>query len=134
MDEKEVFARAMPPPVDMAVDGNFAGKITPAFQHELRGWSFLPLAALALAGLMAVVLFLSRVPYTDQMFAWAGDSYFQKGIVVHVTLAFVIWYLGIHGALTVLMTAQMHGMRAPPSLFPSSSVASRFMGRFSACF
>ena len=58
MDEREVLARSMPPPVDMAVDGNFAGKVTPPFLHELRGWAILPLAALALAGVMAIVLLL----------------------------------------------------------------------------
>ncbi len=113
----------MPPPVDMAVDGNFAGRITPPFMYELRGWASLPLAALALAGLMAIVLFLSRAPYTEQLFTWTGDSYFQKGIVVHVTFAFVVWYMGVHGALTVLMTAQLQGTRAPPGLF------SIFVGR-----
>jgi hypothetical protein len=123
MDEREVLARSMPPPVDMAVDGNFAGKITPPFLHELRGWVSLPLAALALAGLLALLLALSRVPGAERVFTWTGDSFFQKGLVAHVTFAFVIWYMGVHGALTVLMTAQIQGTRAPPGLF------SIFVGR-----
>lgn len=114
MDEREVLARSMPPPVDMAVDGNFAGKVTPAFMHELRGWTMLPLAALALAGLLALLLALSRVPGAERILTWTGDSFFQKGLVAHVTFAFVIWYMGVHGALTVLMTAQMQDSRDPP--------------------
>lgn len=107
----------MPPPVDMAVDGNFAGKVTPPLMHELRGWVSLPLVALALAGLLALLLAASRVPGAEHVLTWTGDSFFQKGLVAHVTFAFVIWYMGVHGALTVLMTAQMHGGRAPPGLF-----------------
>ena len=117
MDEKEVLARSMPPPVDIAVDGNFAGKITPPWRHELYGWVSLPLAALALAGFLALLLALSRVPGAERVLTWTGDSFFQKGLVAHVTFAFVIWYMGVHGALTVLMTAQMQGTRAPPGLF-----------------
>jgi len=117
MDEKEVLARSMPAPVDMAVDGNFAGKIAPALMHELRGWVSLPLVALALAGLLALLLALSRVPGAENVLTWTGDSFFQKGLVAHVTFAFVIWYMGVHGALTVLMTAQMQGERGPPGFF-----------------
>ncbi len=112
MDEKEVLARSLPPPVDTAVDGNFAGKITPSYMHELRGWVSLPLAALALAGLLALLLAASRVPGAEKVLTWTGDSFFQKGLVAHVTFAFVIWYMGVHGALTVLMTAQMQGLRS----------------------
>lgn len=106
MDDKEVLARAMPPPVDVAVDGNFAGKLTPGLMRELRGWVGLPLVALALAGLLALLLALSRVPGAERVLTWTGDSFFQKGLVAHVTFAFVVWYMGVHGALTVLMTAQ----------------------------
>lgn len=117
MDEREVLARSMPPPVDMAVDGNFAGKISASMMHELRGWVSLPLIALALAGLLALLLAASRVPGAEHVLTWTGDSFFQKGLVAHVTFAFVIWYMGVQGALTVLMTAQMQGGRAPPGGF-----------------
>lgn len=117
MDERELLARTMPPPIDVAVDGNFAGKITPALLHELRGWVSLPLAALALAGLLALLLAASRVPGAEHVLVWTGDSFFQKGLVAHVTFAFVIWYMGVHGALTVLMTAQMQGSGRPVGAF-----------------
>lgn len=106
MDEKEVFARAMPPPVDVAVDGTVAGKLTPHLTAELRGWVALPLVALALAGLMALVLALARVPGAEFLLPWTGQDFFQKGLVAHVTFAFVVWYMGVHGALTIMATAQ----------------------------
>jgi len=111
MDERELLARTLPPPIDTAIDGNFAGKVTDDLMFELRGWVSLPLVALALAGLLALLLALSRVPGAEHVLTWTGDSFFQKGLVAHVTFAFVVWYMGVHGALTVLMTAQTLGER-----------------------
>ncbi len=106
MDEKEVIARSLPPPVDVAVDGHFAGKLTPHLYYELRGWIFLPMAALGLAGFMALVLAIARVPGADMLMPWTGQTFFQKGLVAHVTFAFVVWYMGVHGAMTILATSQ----------------------------
>jgi cytochrome c oxidase subunit I len=91
----------------------------------------LPLAALALAGLLALLLAASRVPGAERVLTWTGDSFFQKGLVAHVTFAFVIWYMGVHGALTVLMTAQMQGARAAPGFF---SIAVGRLGLYGAAF
>ncbi len=106
MDEKEVLARALPPPIDVAVDGMIAGKLTPHLITELRGWVVLPLIALALAGVLALLLALARVPGAETLLPWTGQNFFEKGLVAHVTFAFVVWYVGVHGALTVLATAQ----------------------------
>ena len=106
MDEKEVIARSLPPPVDVPVDGHFAGKLTLNLKHELHGWVALPMVALGLAGFLALLLALARVPGAETILPWTGPSFFLKGLVAHVTLAFVVWYLGVQGALTVLVTAQ----------------------------
>ena len=106
MDDKEVIARSLPPPVDVPVDGNFAGKLTPDLHAELQGWTVLSLAALALAGVLALLLALARVPGAETLLPWTGQTFFQKLLVVHVTFAFVVWYLGVHGAVTVVVTAQ----------------------------
>ncbi|MEQ9449487.1 MAG: cbb3-type cytochrome c oxidase subunit I, partial [Rhodospirillaceae bacterium] len=45
-------------------------------------------------------------PGAEVFLPWIGQSFFQKGLVAHVTFAFVVWYIGVHGALTVLATAQ----------------------------
>lgn len=106
MDDKDVIARSLPPPIDVPVDGHFAGKLTPDLRAELQGWTVLPLAALALAGLLALLLALSRVPGADALLPWTGQTFFHKLIVVHVSFAFVVWYLGVLGAMTVVVTAQ----------------------------
>ncbi len=109
MDDQEVSTRAMPPSADVAVDGNIAGKLIPHLAYELRGWVGLPLAALALAGFMALLLALARIPGAEFLLPWTGETFFQKALVVHVTFAFVVWYMGVHGAMTVLATAQCAG-------------------------
>ena len=114
MDDKEVFARAMPPPIDVPVDGHFAGKVTLRLARELYGWTFLPLAALALAGVLALLLALARVPNAEVILPWTGEDFFRKLLVVHVTFAFVVWYLGVQGAMTVVVTAQIEGAGSAP--------------------
>ena len=106
MDDRDVIARSLPPPIDVPVDGHFAGKLTADLRAELKGWTGLPLAALALAGLLALLLALSRVPGAEVLLPWTGQTFFHKLIVVHVSFAFVVWYLGVQGAVTVVVTAQ----------------------------
>jgi len=107
MDDREMLARALPPSIDVAIDGHFAGKLTPQLQYELKGWVLLALAALALAGVLALVLALSRVPGADMAFPFIDQNFFRRVLVVHVTFAFVVWYLGVQGAITVLVTARL---------------------------
>ncbi len=106
MDDREVIARSLPPPVDVPVDGHFAGKLTPHLRSELYGWAGLALAALGLAGVLALLLALARVPGAEMIFPWTGQTFFRKLLVVHVSFAFVVWYLGVQGAMTVVATAQ----------------------------
>jgi cytochrome c oxidase subunit 1 len=106
MDDKEVIARSLPPPVDVPVDGKFAGKLNAHLRAELHGWTVLALAALGLAGFLALLLALARVPHAELIFPWTGETFFKKLLVVHVSFAFVVWYLGVQGALTVVVTAQ----------------------------
>ena len=107
MDDKLIFARAMPAPVDVAVDGHFAGKLTDDLRLELQGWSAISVAALGLAGLLALVLAIARIPGVERALPFLNQAFFQRGLVVHVTFAFVVWYLAVHGALTVLVTSRL---------------------------
>lgn len=90
---------------EAAVDGHFAGRLSSDMQWELKGWVALPVAALAIAGLMAVLVALLRVPGVESVLPWTSQTFFVKGLIAHVTFAFVIWYLGVQGALTVLASA-----------------------------
>lgn len=116
MDDKEVFARAVPPPIDVPVDGHFAGKVTPHLVRELYGWTLLPLIALGLAGVLALLLALARMPHAEVLLPWTGEGFFRKLLVVHVSFAFVVWYLGVQGAMTVVVTAQIEGAGETPLL------------------
>ena len=78
MDDREILARALPPPIDVAVDGHFAGKLTPQLRYELRGWVLLSLAALGLAGLLALVLALARAPGAQAIFPFLDQSFFRS--------------------------------------------------------
>ena len=102
----------LPPPKERgietpeaAIDGHFAGRLSEDLLWELKGWVILPVAALAIAGLMAVLVALLRVPGAEAVLPWTTQTFFVKGLIAHVTFAFVIWYLGVQGALTVLVTA-----------------------------
>lgn len=102
----------LPPPPEhkvetpeAALDGHFAGRLSPDLAWELKGWIILPVAALAVAGLMAILVALLRVPGAEVILPWNSQTFFEKGLIAHVTFAFVIWYLGVHGALTVLATS-----------------------------
>jgi hypothetical protein len=109
IDDVDISERSSAAQLDVAVDGRFAGVLTPHFKHELFGWASLPLVALALAGFLALLIALLRVPGAENVLPWSSQSFFEKGLVAHVTFAFVIWYMGVHGALTVLVTAQTLG-------------------------
>jgi cytochrome c oxidase subunit I len=109
MDDLDLTERHSTTRLDVAVDGRFAGVLTPHFKHELFGWAALPLVALAIAGFLALLIAVLRVPGAESVLPWSSQSFFEKGLVAHVTFAFVIWYMGVHGALTVLVTAQTLG-------------------------
>src|SRR5437763_16060560 len=88
-DDKEILARTRPPPVDVPVDGHFAGRLTPQLSYELHGWVLLALAALALAGLLALVLAVSRTPGVENVLPFMTQDFFRRVLIVHVTFAFV---------------------------------------------
>jgi cytochrome c oxidase subunit 1 len=64
----------------------------------LRGWSLLAVISLALAGLFAIMLVLSRIPGMENVVPWP-TSFFHKGLVAHVVLSFAVWYLAVLGCL-----------------------------------
>jgi hypothetical protein len=78
----------------------------PAARRPLWWWSFLAILALALAGVMALLLALSRVPGIQNVFPWPL-AFFEKGLVVHVVFSFVVWFLAVFGALLHLATQRL---------------------------
>ena len=105
MDTRPLDLRVSPP--EPAVDGHFAGSLTDELKSELRFWVTLSVAALAIAGGLALLLAFSRVPGADAVMPWDPQSLFEKGLVAHVTFAFVVWYVGLQAALTVFVTGPL---------------------------
>jgi cytochrome c oxidase subunit I len=84
---------------------------SPAARRELKHWAGLAVLALALAGLFALLLAVSRIPGSENVIAWPA-TFFRKGLVIHVVFAFVVWFLAVFAALCLLMVDALGGGRA----------------------
>jgi hypothetical protein len=85
--------------------GSPTASLSPALRRELHGWALLAIGSLAAAGALALLLVLSRVPQTQVLLPWSWQSFFYTALVTHVILSFVVWFLAVLGAFTVLVTA-----------------------------
>ena len=54
-----------------------------------KGWIALPLLALGLAGLLALLLAVARAPYIGPLLPWTSTESFHRILVVHVS--FAVW-------------------------------------------
>ena len=70
---------------------------------ELRTWATLAVASLALAGVFALMLALSRLPGIEKIFPWAV-GFFAKGLVIHVTFSLIIWFLAVFALMAAMAT------------------------------
>ena len=82
-----------------------AEPLSPSRKKLLHGWSLLAATSLALAGLFAILLVLSRMPVVGGSVPWPNE-FFQKGLVAHVVLSFAVWFLAVFGALAQI--SQQH--------------------------
>ena len=81
-------------------------------RDELRAWCGLGLVALAIAGIFALLVALSRVPGIENL-SLLPVAFFEKGLVVHVIFSFVVWYLSILGSLTTVVAYRIGGGKPP---------------------
>ena len=86
-----------------------------AVQRELVGWAWLAVGALAVAGVFALLLALSRIPGMEKTPFWPID-FFYKGLVIHVVFSLVIWLQGVFAFLVSVATLKLAGddVRAAP--------------------
>lgn len=75
-------------------------------KREIIGWSALAMLSLAIAGVFALLLALSRVPGAAEVFPWPV-RFFEKGLVVHVVLSFIVWIFAVMGALMTLAAGRL---------------------------
>jgi cytochrome c oxidase subunit 1 len=83
-----------------------AGGLDPSSRAQLAAWSWIAVSALAIAGVFALLIALSRVPGSESLPFWPL-SFFRKGLILHVVFSFVIWLLAVFGALVHLATAAL---------------------------
>lgn len=72
-------------------------------RRELWGWAALAVGSLAIAGVFALLLAISRIPGIETVLSWPVD-FFHKGLVIHVVFSFVVWFLAVFGAVLVVGT------------------------------
>jgi len=84
----------------------------PMARSELRGWCALAILSLAVAGVFALLLALSRTPGVGAWVPWPA-AFFGKGLVVHVVFAFIVWFLAVLGAFLTLAAWRVAGGRPP---------------------
>ena len=77
-----------------------------AVRRELVGWAWLAVGALAVAGVFALLLALSRIPGMERTPFWPID-FFYKGLVIHVVFSLVIWLQGIFAFLVTVATLRL---------------------------
>jgi hypothetical protein len=75
-------------------------------RSELWGWSGLAVASLAIAGVYAVLMIVSRAPGSEQTVPWLL-GFFYKGLIIHVVFSFVVWFLAVMGGLMHLSTVRI---------------------------
>jgi hypothetical protein len=79
-----------------------------ALRRELGGWAWISIGALAVAGVFALLLALSRVPGMDKAPLWP-IGFFYKGLVIHVVFSLVIWLMGVFAFLVTVATDRACG-------------------------
>jgi len=79
-----------------------------ALRRELLGWAWLSVGALAVAGVFAILLALSRVPGMDKAPFWP-IGFFYKGLAIHVVFSLAIWLMATLAFLVCYATLQLAG-------------------------
>ncbi len=75
-------------------------------RREVWAWALLAVCSLAIAGVFALFVALSRVPGITEIFPWPQEL-FHNGLVIHVVFSFVIWFLAVFALITCLACSQI---------------------------
>ena len=92
-----------------SVDRAGGAPLTAEQQSETRHWLQLGVLALAIAGLFAILLVLSRTPGLGALFPWV--DFFRTALVVHVNQSVLIWFLAMGGAVWAIGAGPKPGGR-----------------------
>ena len=93
---------------ETAIYTRLSANRSPAQNAELRGWAGLAALSLAIAGIFALLLAVSRIPGVEDALPLPLD-FFDKGLVIHVVFSFVVWFQAIFGCLLNVSTSRIAG-------------------------
>ncbi|MBF0345635.1 MAG: cbb3-type cytochrome c oxidase subunit I [Nitrospirae bacterium] len=71
--------------------------LEPRVVRLVKGWLILGVACLLMAGVLAILLVVSRTPYIQNVIPWI--DFFHTALVVHVDLSVLIWFVAFAGVL-----------------------------------
>lgn len=116
----------------MAHSDAFLNQITTTLEAsglrgEIRCWGGLGICALAIAGVFALLLAVSRIPGIENTFPWP-IGFFEKGLVIHVIMSFVVWFLTMFGALMTVLTALAANTRPRLAILGKPAIALAMTG------
>ncbi len=77
-------------------------------REELRAWAALAIGSLAVAGIMAVLVAVSRIPGIQAFSLWPLD-FFAKGLVIHVVFSLAVWFLTVFALLASMAAGTIRG-------------------------
>lgn len=75
---------------------------------EQRSWALLGAGSLAVAGVFAFLLAMSRVPGMEKVVRWPM-GFFAKGLVIHVVFSLVVWFLVMFALLSTFAAREVAG-------------------------
>ncbi len=87
---------------------------------ELRWWSLIAVGALALAGVFALLLAISRIPGADTLFPWPV-AFYEKSLIIHVVFSFVVWFMAC--AIVFMQIAALRLSDGQPALATMGNTA-----------
>jgi hypothetical protein len=79
---------------------------------EMRGWVVLAAGSLAIAGVFALLVAMSRIPKIATVLPWMAD-FFSKGLVIHVVFSFVVWFLAVFALMATLASYRIAAPEPP---------------------
>lgn len=82
-------------------------------KEELRSWGMMSVGALAIAGIFALLIAFSRMPFLKDV----APDFFQRGLIIHVVFSFFVWFLGVFGLLLTLWRLKEGHEKTGPSGF-----------------
>lgn len=96
----------------MAGESAGGGMIAAEGRAEMRGWVVLAAGSLAIAGVFALLVAMSRIPKIATVLPWMAD-FFSKGLVIHVVFSFVVWFLAVFALMATLASYRIAAPEPP---------------------